>query len=224
MYVPYDSKWHHGRVWFGDRFHIEWRLGRKSRGLGLTYQQNTYNPDIVIHIAIKWLFQVFFVFGDVAEDKQPRQYGIKIHDWLFNLYYGGDPDEYGDKCISFFIDKWLLGRQKTVVAHDDPINMIVPMPEGDYPVIVQRVTLRHWRNRTPFYKRIVVRYDIESESGIPIPGKGENSWDLDDNAIFSAGYACDTSYEALAKFAEYILERRLKYGGEGWIPDEHTGE
>lgn len=217
-----DSKWHDGRVWFGRKFHIEWKLGRKANGLKFSYQQNTYNPDIVIHIAIKWLFSVFFVFGDVAMDRQPREYGIRIHDWLFTIHYGDNPDEWSkdSKRKSFFIDDLLFGHANVEIIADELNRMEITLPEGVYPLMVTRTVNRRTRRRVPLYREIFVIYDIESETGVPIPGKGESSWDLDDDAIFSAGYWADSYDEALDRFKQYVLDRRLKYGGPNWLPEK----
>jgi hypothetical protein len=95
----------------------------------------------------------------------------------------------------------------------------IPLPEAAYParIIISEAT---WtRPRWPWSRRII-RAKIEVEGGIPIPGKGENSWDIDDDAIFSLTTPAATLPAAVAAMVESVLERRLRYGGSlNWRPE-----
>jgi hypothetical protein len=49
---------------------------------------------------------------------------------------------------------------------------------------------------------------IEAPSGVPIPGKGENSWDLDDDAIYGMTSGAKSVKEAVSKFMESVRKTR----------------
>jgi hypothetical protein len=50
--------------------------------------------------------------------------------------------------------------------------------------------------------------EIEVKGGVPVPGDGENSWDIDDDAVEIMTVAADTIEEAIAKFKESIGKDR----------------
>lgn len=94
---------------------------------------------------------------------------------------------------------------------------LVPMPEGNYPATWTRQR-RSWKRRrlpTAFSKE---REDVRLEIpvGIPVPGKGENSWDCEDDAIF--GTSGRTLSEAIGNAVSGATRSRQQYAGPGWVP------
>ena len=72
------------------------------------------------------------------------------------------------------------------------------MPEGKYPAHVKRER-RTWKRPRWFTPLVRGYWDVDVESGIPVPGKGENSWDCDDDAIFASSFSvnkAETAYMA----------------------------
>ena len=61
---------------------------------------------------------------------------------------------------------------------------------------------------------------MRSEQGLPIPGKGENSWDCGDDAYYSIGTPAATAMEAVEYAADRVLETRRRYGGSSWAPSK----
>jgi len=63
---------------------------------------------------------------------------------------------------------------------------------------------------------------LECAEGLPIPGKGENSWDCDDDAIYSSTYdfdACDGSvYNAIGKLEMDVMRKRRRHASLAWVP------
>lgn len=49
---------------------------------------------------------------------------------------------------------------------------------------------------------------VEAPAGVPIPGKGENSWDCGDDNIWGASFAARTVKEAVKKFMDDVRETR----------------
>lgn len=98
---------------------------------------------------------------------------------------------------------------------------LVPIPEKNYPATYE---ITRYRN---LYKRPIgvlrdllfggrVHYGTQINPGenIPIPGKGENSWDCDDDAIHSISIGGRSVDEAISKMVESALSTRRRYGGE----------
>ena len=75
------------------------------------------------------------------------------------------------------------GRQVTRRVEKSRHSTVVLMPEGTYGA---EVILSDVRHEWPRFKRpkTYQTAEIKVEGGIPEPGKGENSWDIDDDATF----------------------------------------
>lgn len=59
---------------------------------------------------------------------------------------------------------------------------------------------------------------------IPIPGKGENSWDCEDTATYSLSTGSAKSHqEAALKLMDYIMRTRWRHGGSKWCPQQFEG-
>jgi hypothetical protein len=115
------------------------------------------------------------------------------------------------------------------VARWEPEDFILVVPWNgkteEYPV---RATIerRTWtRTRWPFrnVKQERLSLDVDSKQGIPIPGKGENSWDLGDDAFHGLGATItgtsrDDVMAGCNKIVAAIIKQRQRYGGEGWMP------
>jgi hypothetical protein len=102
-------------------------------------------------------------------------------------------------------------------------DVIVRMPEGDYPGTFKSKRVKWQRPRwttAPW----CYRCEIEVPGGIAVPGKGENSWDCDDNAHYSATFAATTEptepHDAAQRFALDVLKERQKYASLSWRPRE----
>ena len=65
------------------------------------------------------------------------------------------------------------------------------------PVKIELYEARWKRKRWP-KARVVARADIELFDGIPIPGKGENGWDIEDDAIYGLVCKAATLEDAIA--------------------------
>lgn len=95
---------------------------------------------------------------------------------------------------------------------------MLAMPERDYAVSIRMECASWKRPRWPF-ARTVVRADINCHSDpIPHPGKGENSWDCDQDATYSASIPAETPDEAIDQLRKSIMDRRMRYGGPHWRP------
>jgi len=119
----------------------------------------------------------------------------------------------------FSFKDFILGGSDFELIEEPPTDTHVPMPEALYPAkcIVGTYT---WSYRRPigrlkdrvFGKRTRRDVRIEVPGGVPVPGKGENSWDCGDDAIYSTGGRSPT--DAIANLVRSALRARDEYGGK----------
>lgn len=102
-------------------------------------------------------------------------------------------------------------------------DVVVPMPEGGYPATCKIVEVQHKRPR--WFPRRFIRAEIEIKkvdgkwTGVPFPGKGENSYDCGEDATSSMSCAATTPEAAIGKFVESTLGSRRRHGGSVmWKP------
>jgi len=89
--------------------------------------------------------------------------------------------------------------------------------DGCYPATVRFFESTWKRPRWPWSKKIV-RADIYPDTPIPYPGKGENSWDCDEDATHSMMTAEETELGAVVAMVESVLRSRYRHGGLSWRP------
>lgn len=103
-------------------------------------------------------------------------------------------------------------------------NLKLTLPEGEYHIKLDRYTGYWHRPRSPFV-RSIERVEITPDRGLPIPGKGENSWDMEDDAIYSSTEPTKgrTDEQIVADLRDYVLKQRQRYGGSrDWVPVEEV--
>lgn len=106
----------------------------------------------------------------------------------------------------------LLGRS---VAEDKVLgpcrDVDIPMPEGPYRWRAQRqrrTVRRRWK--TEIFT--VVELDCHEGQQIPVPGKGESSWDCGADAVYSTSVAARNAEEAIGKLVGSLLHDRQRRG------------
>lgn len=95
---------------------------------------------------------------------------------------------------------------------------VVPMPEHPYPATWRR-EIATWRYTRPLGRlrdRLLGPRSQQSVwltpgEPVPVPGKGENSWDCDDDAIHGCGGK--SVEDAVANMVRSALSKRQRYGG-----------
>lgn len=98
------------------------------------------------------------------------------------------------------------------------------LPEKAYKAIAtrSRIVTRGTPN-WPFGRPTLYRVNLEFSppfEPVPVPGKGENSWDCGENATYGMSCAADTIEEAIGKFVSSTLRTRTRYGGQNWTPKQ----
>jgi len=116
---------------------------------------------------------------------------------------------------------WLLGKEVYTKGEGEEHIAILPMPEGNYPVTITLSTDTWVRPRWPGVKR-VKRARIVPSVSIPVPGKGESSWDCDEDAWSNMTCAAASIPEALTHAFESTIRDRFRHGsGTNWKPVDH---
>ena len=63
---------------------------------------------------------------------------------------------------------------------------------------------------------------------MPIPGKGENSWDCDDDAIYTKTYSFEDCsgciYNAIGKLEMDVMRERRRHASLAWVPEKDKAE
>jgi hypothetical protein len=111
----------------------------------------------------------------------------------------------------------ILGKTKYSNRVFDSANIEIPMPEKCYRATVQFEEAT-WKRPRWFSKRIV-RAQVDIPGGIPVPGKGENSWDIDEDAIYSICFSATKTWEVVGKVVESVMNSRIRHGGLKWRPE-----
>lgn len=115
----------------------------------------------------------------------------------------------------------IFGDRKYTEGEGEGVEVEIPMPERAYKWRLV-VSVDKWeRPRWPWAKRVTrVHADCLPGEQIPIPGKGENAWDCDEDALFGFNATCTGLDDAVAKIMDSATRSRIKYGGLRWQPEK----
>ena len=240
-----------GRAWFHrpwDDFNIfqrqievSWTAG-SLRWVG--FELRLYDGDNQGNIAISLGF-VWFTLAIAFENFIPRS-RARRHDWshvtglsldlsegvrdsfiFARLHYGfGDCDDCGSwrGWHKYFSPADLLfGRPVYSTKEVERETRRMSLPEGSYLVEVVLSDDRWKRPRWP-WARVVRRAEVACKAGVPIPGKGDSSWDCGETRRFDLKCQAASITEGIQKFRDGIVERRLRYGGSEWEPEKWRSE
>jgi hypothetical protein len=112
----------------------------------------------------------------------------------------------------------ILGRATVETTTLSTHDVLVPMPEASYPATVKIEQRTTRRARLPWPTSIDRSASIDITPGIPVPGKGENSWDCGLDAICGTGSSEPSIAAAIGAAVRSATSARLKYGGPNWTP------
>lgn len=127
---------------------------------------------------------------------------------------------------------FLFGKQDYVCETLSEHDVLIPMPERAYKAHVKLTHATWTRKRWPHWPLTLRKRgaDVEMLKGeqIPSPGKGENSWDCDDDATFGLSCPAHTLEDAVGETVKCVLKSRRRYGGgtgtEPWVREPKVQE
>lgn len=178
-----------------------------------------------LHVLIWKILGVYLSFKPThwqLYPKKEREWGFHLVDNTLRLHCGAligewshDQPWWWERSIDL-ADLFLGKNRYREWKRTDIVPISIPLPEGVYPAVA-RQERRSWKR--PRWPRTLRRtsWYIDVPNGLPIPGKGENSYDLDDDGIYDFGG--DGSLEkAIGRIVGEVLELRKERGGPGWAP------
>ena len=121
------------------------------------------------------------------------------------------------------LEELLLGKESFSREQvSQPIAVTIPMPEGSYAGVytAERLT---W-DRPRWFSKSRTMATVRCDEGVPIPGKGENDYDLDQDAIYAHSEDASNPAQAVGLFVTSALQRRWRYGGLNWKPEPRDPE
>lgn len=225
-----------GRAWFHldeERrcITLEWAIKRRpTYALGASLSAD-HGGDHEISVAgYLWPVAVYvsfegFLKGDWYEKLCMPKYGerelelvfaveestIRWNFWTPSNEWHSKTPKYRNGHLN--IADFLLGPVKYSRKEVEKREVMVPMPERFYRGTATREVATWERPRWPF-PTVLSRVDIDlKDDPIPCPGKGENSWDCDDDATYSMSTPARTIEQAIGIVAGDALETRRKRGG-----------
>ncbi len=92
-------------------------------------------------------------------------------------------------------------------------NVVIPMPEGSYKATMHFETST-WKRPLWFPKvRHFTKIEIVGKEAPKFPGKGENSWDQDDDSIWMMSVEGHSIPKAIGGYVQAVMEYRQKRSG-----------
>lgn len=216
----------HGRLFLG--YDWRWTIGwsfRRSLGVSVHVGDDEDFAGLSFQPGFGYFYLTFSPPWKFRPVKKNHELSLSVHDWAAWWNLGLDPmdAQLGWRYDCFHLDprewgiwwrarKWIGKKYRTEerVAFSRVVD--VALPEGITPCRFDWMeTIYHeW----PF-SRTQRRWHVTPSKPLPVPGKGENSWDCDDDAIhsMSLGTDCTTLHDAVGRVIASVYRDRLKYGG-----------
>lgn len=217
----------------------EWSLlGKHGFGWGFQLGRNGGESDLGLslyagRVASVWLRlrAPWTKWARVSEAADPKNWyyarhtGLRVHPhegcllaWEWDAYDGRSSRD--DPWWRSWSLRWadILGRTKAETIDGETGTTVVPLPEGAYPAVWKREDCVWRYERFPGSLLDAINgpkrhtsYTLDIPGGIPVEGKGENSWDCGMDGLFGVNGA--TVEDAVANAVRSVLRDRQRYGG-----------
>jgi hypothetical protein len=212
-----------GVVAFAGRFEIGLHFWKHAH-TEMMYERNTDLGHRMISFGLWPLFWFYIkITGGLrytGAETMHRQVGWQIHSnmiwlWFWSDDYNGGPER---KWV-FDFQRFFMGECKTHVIDTVRQHGHITMPEAQYPVVFRRQVIHKKWTRMPWRVKRFVRIDASFPVPVPIPGKCDNGWDCDDDAIYETGVWSDDIGMARGIVEDEILSIRAKRASIDWQPE-----
>ncbi len=132
----------------------------------------------------------------------------------------------GPRAREFYVDlkDIILGSMEYTKGEGEPQARTIYLAEGAYDLELRKNESMWKRPRWPFTTRAhsynwAVTAGVGGRKCLPIPGKGENSYDQDEDAIYSGGIQARNADEAAGAIVGMVMHDRARRAGPGWLPE-----
>ena len=239
-FVSLRGQWEKdAKRWWVDVGPLSWRfeLGhvRGSRWADVSWGEG-YVEGIQISAGFGYGFWWTFQPSWKARHRLPgwpdteREFGIKWYDGTLDLVLYHDPMGGWERGkfngrVKLWRNDWITGRAQYTKRQITP-PQVMPFVLNDWPGDEYTITIAveeaTWRKRFSTTTRTYYEYGIpEGEAAAGFSGKGENSWDCGDDAIYGMSVnvsEVDGLAGAVAHFADRIRGNRRRYGRPSYAP------
>jgi hypothetical protein len=234
----------HGRAWLSISkigFNWEWGfLRHQCVGISVAARQDE-NVGFGFSVGVPFLFSLYLTvwggwFASLSlwllrasgAGYNDREVSLRFHDaavwwevWRDSDSWSSDTPRYRSGC--FHIDDFVLGKAEYSQRILNEQAVQIALPEASYPATV-KIDERTWKRPRWFTKRLVGS-QVDIPKGIPFPGKGENSWDCGQDAVFGLSSLESTVEGAIAAVVRSVLKSRRRHGGSiEWKPEMAAAE
>lgn len=148
----------------------------------------------------------------ITIDQDSALYDLAMRADLWVDPHRWSSDEPGWRRPSVRLLDVLFGKpiHEEVLLEERQVN--IPFPEGPCPAVV-KLTRSTWRRPRGPYQATIRRAVVAALKPPVIPGKGENGYDLDDDALYEITCPADSIEHAAAQFLASVLRDRQTRAG-----------
>ena len=186
--------------------------------VGVTFGRDDEYGGLNGHVSLLRLGFYWGLAAGWARRLRHQEWAFAINDGRIRLECGANPWEWSRNqpwwwSMSVEPARVLFGKMQHSEREVSRTESVIPMPEGSYPCVVVMKDERWQRARLPWASHRIRRAHIDIPKGVPVPGKGENSWDCGDDATFSLCTPAKSVESGIAAVVESCLNTRRRYGG-----------
>lgn len=209
--------------------------------------------DVTFHLAL--FFGTWITFSGFIPNKwyptyissysgnpisDERRFSIAFHNgslwwdfWTSEEHTSWTKNKSWRKGCFHIVDR-IRGKHEYHTKELDRREFLLPFIEGNYNVQVIKMERTDSWKRWP--KRKMICFDINAgyylngewvDTGVPVEGKGESSWDQDEDATFSMYFpghpihkGVFSPYDAALYFWHSMMKSRERYGSARWVPEK----
>ncbi len=217
-----------GRLIFylSDKLDLKFSWNAWSNFTHLKFNIDSTESDVGFSLACSPISFWFSIGGQwiwkLLKSCQDREFSLSYHHQAIWWNLGTNPNDWSNQIPrwrngSFHLDDFILGPSKfSKQKFGEPVGITLYFSEGSYRGTCQLESVT-WK-RPRWFKHQSQQASIEMQEPVPIPGKGENSWNCGQEAVHGTMLEASSVSEAIGKFTTSILQSREKYGGLQWNP------
>lgn len=222
----------HGRAWLRSartRCCLGWEWNLRSHFCHAYVEMGGYSDhDITVSVALPpvalWLHFEGLPWRRLWNALDGRTLKLSIHDWALWWVLWKDDSSWSSHTPRWRQGCWhpldtFLGRWRYSCRPLRLERVVIPLPEGAIEGEV-KMELATWKRPRWPWPRTMVRATIKPDRAAVVPGKGENSWDCGDDAIYELTCSAKSPAEAVAAYVTAVLRDRERYGGRNYQAPE----